>query len=265
MERKNFGGMAVSKKDSVLLSVDGISLSFGGVKALQEVSVEVGQGEIFGIIGPNGSGKTSLFNVITGIYKPDKGKVFFDGEDITGLPPWKIARMGIARTFQNIKLFGYMTCLDNILLGRHIFMRPGVWRTVFALDASDYSKNRHEVEKIIDFLDLKAWRYSLARDIPLGVRKKVELARALAQEPKLLLLDEPTAGLTHEEKSEFLYYIKEINEKFGITIVVIEHDVKVISSVARRVMALDYGVKIAEGPPNEVLSNPDVVKAYMGE
>ena len=252
----------------MILKCEDINLSFGGVKALSGVSLEVKKGEILGIIGPNGSGKTSLFNVITGIYKPDSGKVFFEQNgklvDITGLPPHKIARLGISRTFQNIKLFSYLIVLDNILIGRNIYFKAGIFRVISGLHRKDYEKNREIVEEIIDFLDLKPYRYSFARDIPLGVRKKVELARALVQMPKLLLLDEPTSGLTYEEKSEFLYYVKEINEKFGITLVVIEHDVKVISSIANRVIALDFGIKVAEGSAHEVLNHPRVIESYLG-
>ncbi len=263
-----------------MLKVENIKLSFGGIKAIDDVSFDVSDGEILGIIGPNGSGKTSLFNVITGIYKPDSGKVLLkvrgasdkdkggsvvDGIiDISGMSPFKIAKLGIARTFQNIKLFSYLTVLDNILLGRHIYFKGGLINALFGRDKQEYRKNRERVEEIIDFVDLRAYRYSLARDIPLGVRKKVELARALAMEPKILLLDEPTSGLTYEEKSEFLYYVKEINEKFGITIIVIEHDVKVITSISARVIALDQGKKIAEGKPDEVLKNQDVIKSYIG-
>jgi ABC-type branched-chain amino acid transport systems, ATPase component len=180
------------------------------------------------------------------------------------LPPHKIARLGISRTFQNIRLFGYLTVLDNILIGRNIYFRAGIFSVIAGLHRKEYEKNREVAEEMIDFLDLKPYRYSLGRDIPLGVRKKVELARALVQMPKVLLLDEPTSGLTYEEKSEFLYYVKEINEKFGITLVVIEHDVKVISSIANRVVALDFGIKVAEGSSQEVLNHPRVIESYLG-
>ncbi len=252
-----------------MLKVDRITITFGGITAVNDVSFYLPEGEILGIIGPNGSGKTTLFNIITGIYRPISGKIFLtleDGKvrDITGLKPHQIARLKVARTFQNIKLFGYLTVIDNILLGRNLYYSKNIL-SVLGFEAKDYKNNREKSEEIIDFLDLKAYRYSLAKDIPLGIRKKVELARALAQQPRLLLLDEPTSGLTYEEKSEFLYYIKEINEKLGITLIIIEHDVKVISSIAKKIIALNDGKKIAEGTPDEILKNPEVIKSYLGE
>ncbi len=252
-----------------MLKVDRITITFGGITAVNDVSFYLPEGEILGIIGPNGSGKTTLFNIITGIYRPISGKIFLtleDGKvrDITGLKPHRIARLKVARTFQNIKLFGYLTVIDNILLGRNLYYSKNIL-SVLGFEAKDYKNNREKSEEIIDFLDLKAYRYSLAKDIPLGIRKKVELARALAQQPRLLLLDEPTSGLTYEEKSEFLYYIKEINEKLGITLIIIEHDVKVISSIAKKIIALNDGKKIAEGTPDEILKNPEVIKSYLGE
>lgn len=254
-----------------MLLVQNVLLKFGEVRALDDVSLELKKGEILGIIGPNGSGKTSLFNVINGIYKPQSGKILieYNGEkiDITNTPTWKRTRFGISRTFQNIKLFGTLPVVDNIILGRNIYSDSGVigvLKSVFSLDKKDYINNRKKAEEIIDFLDLKPYRYSLARDLSLGVRKKVELARALAQDPKILLLDEPTSGLTYEEKSEFLYYVKEINEKLGISIIVIEHDVKVVSSIASRVIAMSFGKIISEGSPQNVFQDPKVIETYIG-
>lgn len=254
-----------------MLKVENIVLKFGEVVALDNVSIQLKEGEILGIVGPNGSGKTSLFNVINGIYKLQSGRVFLKTEngqlDITDLPTWKRARYGISRTFQNIRLFSNLSVLDNIILGRSLFLKSVVLeaiKSLFSLDKKDYVENRRRAEEIIDFLDLKPYRYSLARDLPLGVRKKVELARALVQYPKILLLDEPTSGLTYEEKSEFLYYVREINGKFQISIILIEHDVKVVSSVAERVAAMSFGKIISEGPPHHVFQDPKVVETYIG-
>lgn len=254
-----------------MLRVENVKLKFGEVVALDDVNVQLKESEILGIVGPNGSGKTSLFNVINGIYKPQSGRVLLKLQnreiDITNFPTWKRARFGISRTFQNIRLFSNISVLDNIILGRNLFLKSAFLETLkamFSLDKKDYIASRKRAEEIIDFLDLKPYRYSLARDLPLGVRKKVELARALVQQPKVLLLDEPTSGLTYEEKSEFLYYVREINEKFGISIVVIEHDVKVVSSVANRVVAMSFGKIISEGSPQIVFQDPRVIETYIG-
>lgn len=254
-----------------MLRVENVTLKFGEVVALDDVSIELKEAEILAIVGPNGSGKTSLFNVINGIYRPQSGKVLIKLQnrqiDITNLSTWKRARLGISRTFQNIRLFSNISVLDNIILGTNLFLKSTVLeilKSLFSLDKKGYIATRQRAEEIIDFLDLKPYRYSLARDLPLGVRKKVELARAIVQQPKILLLDEPTSGLTYEEKSEFLYYVREINEKFGISILVIEHDVKVVSSVAHRVVAMSFGKIISEGSPQTVFQDPKVIETYIG-
>jgi branched-chain amino acid transport system ATP-binding protein len=247
-----------------ILEVEDVSLSFGGIYALCDVSFSVMSSEVFAIIGPNGSGKTSLFNCISGIYRPDRGRIEFKGIGIIGMKPDKVASLGISRTFQNIKLFSNMTCFGNILLGRHIKFSSGILRVTFGADRSEYVKHRRFIEDIVDFLGLQAFRDVRVADVPMGVQRKVELARALASEPELVLLDEPTAGLTSEEKMEFSYYIREIRGRMGITVVVIEHDVKVVSGISDRMIALNYGMKIAEGSPQDVCGHPEVVSSYLG-
>jgi branched-chain amino acid transport system ATP-binding protein len=249
---------------------DRVSISFGGLRALDDVSFAVDKGGVYSVIGPNGAGKTTLFNCVSGIYKPDKGEIRFRGERINGKKPDRVARLGIARTFQNIELFKHMNAMDNILLGRHLFMKTGLFRGVFMWGRRSFAgreeqMHRRKVEEIIDFLDLQAARNKPVGGLPYGTQKMVELARALALEPAMLLLDEPCAGMTAEEKQDLIFKIEDIKVDLKITILLIEHDMNMVMDVSDRVLAINFGSVIAEGSPEEVQRHPEVLKAYLGE
>ena len=245
---------------------DGLAINFGGIRALDGVSFEVATGEVFTIIGPNGAGKTTIFNLISRIYDPSEGRLTFCGEDITRVPPHEIARRGIARTFQNIELFEHASVLQNLLLGRHAHKRSGFVEELLFLPRVERLEVEHReaAEKVIDFLDLQPYRDSLIVNLPYGVRKVVELGRALCAEPKLLLLDEPSSGLSVEETEDMAFWIQDIRNVLGITVLMVEHDMSLVSAVSERVLALNYGRTIALGTAREVQDHPEVIKAYLG-
>jgi branched-chain amino acid transport system ATP-binding protein len=249
-----------------LLIVRGVSIAFGGVRALHGISLSIPRGSIVATIGPNGAGKTTLFNCISGIYKPDAGEILLSGRPLVGLKPDRIARLGLARTFQNIELFARMTVLENVLLGRHRHMRTGpIGGMIFGRSArEEEARERRRVEEILDFLDLQATRERLVGQLAYGLRKKVELARALALGPSLLLLDEPSAGMTAEEKEDLIHVVRDIRDEMGITVVLVEHDMGLVMSISDRVVVLDHGEKIADGTPSEVTESPEVLRAYLG-
>ena len=239
---------------------------FGGLVAVTGVNMRVTRGEIFGLVGPNGSGKTTMTNAITGFFPPQKGRILLNGQDITGMPPHKVARMGVARTFQNLALFNGMSVLDNILLGRHVHMRPSVWRTALYpwFAQAEETKQRVIVEEIIDFLQLEGVRSELVDALPLGLKKRVELARALAAEPSFLILDEPMAGMNQEEKAYMARFVLDARDERGVTVLIIEHHMDIITGICDRMLVLSYGEVIQSGIPREVIADPRVIKAYIG-
>jgi branched-chain amino acid transport system ATP-binding protein len=246
--------------------VDGVAKQFGGVTAVDDVSLDVRRGEILSVIGPNGAGKTSLLNMVSGFYRPDHGSISFEGEDITRHPPSRIAERGIARTFQNIALFKGMTVLDNLMLGRHVRMNAGVFASFvyWGLAQKEEIEHREKVEDLIEFLKLEDLRKQPTGALSYGLQKRVELGRALAAEPSMLLLDEPMAGMNQEEKEDMARYVLDVNEERGTTVVLIEHDMGVVMDISRRVVVLDRGRKIAEGEPHAVQADAGVIRAYLG-
>jgi len=247
-------------------AVEDLGVSFGGIRAVDGVSFEVEAGQVFTIIGPNGAGKTTIFNLISRIYEPTDGRLVFRDEDITQVPPHEIARRGIARTFQNIELFEHATVLQNLLLGRHAHRRSRFVEELLFLPRvrALELEHREAVEKVIDFLDLQPYRDSLIANLPYGARKVVEMARALCTQPRLLLLDEPSSGLNVEETDDMAFWIQDIRTLLGITVLMVEHDMRLVSAVSDRVLALNYGRPIALGGAREVQEHPEVVKAYLG-
>jgi len=257
----------VSEPDPVILRVEGVSLNFGNISAITDVSMEVRRGEILAIIGPNGAGKTCLLNCINGFYRPQFGKILFQGKDLTQIKPHRIARMGIARTFQNIELFTGLSTLDNLMAARHMLMKQGALSggLFFGPARREEIQHRHRVEDVIDLLELEEIRKKIVGSLPYGQRKRVDLARSLCMEPEVLLMDEPMAGMNVEEKEDMARFILDINELKGTTIVLVEHDMGVVMDIVQRAVVLDFGVKIAEGTPEEIEQNADVIRAYLGE
>ena len=250
--------------------IDGLSISFGGLKALDNISFKVRQGEIYAIIGPNGAGKTTLFNCIHGIYPPASGRIIFKGRNIRGKKPDKVTQAGIARTFQNIELFSNMNTMENIMMGRHLFMKGGLLRGGLMWGRRSFvgreeMANRRKVEEIINFLELQAVRNKLVGGLAYGIQKKIELGRALAAGPELLLLDEPCAGMNAEEKQDMIFWIKDIQDELGITVMLIEHDMAMVMDISERILVLNFGKPVTEGSPDTVRKHPEVLKAYLGE
>lgn len=253
--------------NSILLNVEGVSLSFGGTAALSDVSYHVKEEELLAIIGPNGAGKTSLLNCISGFYRPQQGQILFRDHDLTKMPTHRIASLGIARTFQNIALYTGLSTLDNLMAARHIHMKQGMVSGMLYWTGARREEARHRavVEEIIDFLEIAHIRKAVVGALPYGLRKRVELGRALALEPDLLLLDEPMAGMNVEEKEDMARFILDIHERKGITIVLIEHDMGLVMDISQRVIVLDFGVKIGDGPPDQIKNDEKVIHAYLGQ
>jgi len=250
----------------VILDVRNISLAFGGVKALTDISFDVREHEVRAIIGPNGAGKSSMLNCINGVYTPQQGSITFRGQTFSHMNSRQVAEMGVARTFQNLALFKGMSVLDNIMTGRNLRMRSNLLLQALRWGPAEREEMAHRafVERIIDFLEIQAWRKTPVGRLPYGLQKRVDLGRALAMEPQVLLLDEPMAGMNVEEKQDMCRFILDVNDEFGTTIVLIEHDMGVVMDISDRVVVLDYGKKIGDGPPDEVRANPDVIAAYLG-
>jgi branched-chain amino acid transport system ATP-binding protein len=258
--------MATKKIGDVILDVKNISLAFGGVKALSDISFNVREHEVRAIIGPNGAGKSSMLNCINGVYTPQQGSITFKGQTFNHMDSHQVATMGIARTFQNLALFKGMSVIDNIMSGRNLRIKSNILMQALRIGPAQREEERHRefVEHIIDFLEIQAYRKTPVGQLPYGLQKRVDLGRALAMEPQVLLLDEPMAGMNLEEKQDMCRFVLDINDEYGTTVVLIEHDMGVVMDISDRVVVLDYGKKIGDGTPDEVRNNPEVISAYLG-
>ena len=258
--------MSQKQIGDVILDVNNISLRFGGVNALTDISFNVKEGEIRAIIGPNGAGKSSMLNCINGVYTPQEGSITFRGKTFRNMNSRQVAEMGVARTFQNLALFKGMSVIDNIMTGRNLKIKSNMFLQALRIGPAEREETRHReyVEHIIDFLEIQAFRKTPVGQLPYGLQKRVDLGRALAMEPQMLLLDEPMAGMNVEEKQDMCRFVLDVNDEFGSTIVLIEHDMSVVMDISDRVVVLDYGKKIGDGTPEEVRSNEDVISAYLG-